>query len=134
MKKQIGLWIDHQKAIVVTLENNRQEVQRFESNLARHARFQQEADEKAADGPQFYTRETRMDRRFQDHIQKYYQQVISAVNGAERLLVFGSGEAKYEFEKELKRSRRRAPRTHVETAGRMTERQIAAKVRKYFEQ
>ena len=133
MKKQIGLWIDHQKAILVILENDKQEVQRFQSNLERHARFQQEADEKTADGPQFYTRETRMDRRFHDHLQKYYQQVISAVTGAERLLVFGNGEAKYEFEKQFKRARR-VPRMHIETADKMTERQLAAKVRKYFEQ
>jgi hypothetical protein len=75
-----------------------------------------------------------MDRRFHDHLQKYYQQVISAVSGAERLLVFGNGQAKYEFEKQLKRSRRRVPRMRIETADKMTERQIAAKVRKYFEQ
>ena len=134
MKKQIGLWIDHQKAILVILENEKEEVKRFESNLERHVRFQQEADTKTADGPQFYTRETRMDRRFHDHIQKYYQQVISAVSGAERLLVFGNGEAKYEFEKQLKKGHRRVPRMHVESADKMTERQIAAKVRKYFEQ
>lgn len=134
MKKQIGLWIDHQKAILVILENDKQEVQRFESNLERHVRFQQEADAKTADGPQYFTRETRMDRRFHDHLSKYYQQVISAVSGAERLLVLGNGEAKYEFEKQLKRSRRTAPRLHIETADKMTERQIAAKVRKYFEQ
>ncbi len=134
MKKQIGLWIDHQKAILVILENDRQEVKRFQSNLERHVRFQQEADEKTADGPQYFTRETRMDRRFHDHISKYYQQVISAVNGAERLLVMGNGEAKYEFEKQLKRSRRPAPRVHLETADKMTERQLAAKVRKYFKQ
>lgn len=134
MKKQIGLWIDHQKAILVILENDKQEVKRIQSNLERHVGFQQEADAKTAEGPQFYTRETRMDRRFHDHLSKYYQQVISAVNGAERLLVFGNGEAKYEFEKQFKRAHRRVPRLHLETADKMTERQLAAKVRKYFEQ
>jgi hypothetical protein len=134
MKKQIGLWIDHQKAILVILDNDKQEVRRIQSKLDRHVHFENEANARTVERPEYYTRETRMDRRFHDHLQKYYQQVISAVSGAEKLLVFGNGEAKYEFEKQLKKNHRRVPRLHVESADKMTERQITAKVRKYFEQ
>ena len=134
MKKQIGLWIDHQKAILVILENDKQEVKHIQSDVEKHVRFRGGAGTKTPYSAQFFSGETRVDRRIHEHLHKYYQQVIAAVNGAEALLVFGDGEAKFEFEKQFKQTRRRVPHVRVETADKMTERQIAAKVRKYFEQ
>jgi len=134
MKKQIGLWIDHQKAILVILENDKQEVKRIDSDLEKHTRFRGGAGTRTPYSPQSFIAETRVDRRYQIHLHKYYEQVISAVDGAERLFVLGNGEAKHEFEKQIKQAHRRVPRMHIETADKMTDRQIAAKVRKYFEQ
>jgi hypothetical protein len=45
----------------------------------------------------------------------------------------GPGEAKLEFEKRLARENVKIPVVGVETADKMTEPQLAAKVRKYFE-
>ena len=48
-------------------------------------------------------------------------------------MIFGPGEAKLELEKELNESKElRAKVVSVEAADKMTERQIAAKVRRYF--
>lgn len=133
MEKQIGLWIDHKKAVIVVLEDKKQEVTQIQSNLEKHTRFRGGARAKAAYSPQFFTAETQVDRRFNEHLNKYYQQVISAVDGACSLFVFGCGEAKYEFEKRLRSEKKTAMEIHVETADKMTEREVAAKVRRYFE-
>jgi len=131
MEKQIGLWIDHKKAVIVFLENGKEEIKQVESNLEKHARFRGGARAKTPYGAQFFTAETQIDRRFKEHLNKYYQQVISAIGSTTSLLVFGSGEAKHELEKHL-REKGQVKNIHIETADKMTERQIAAKVRDHF--
>jgi hypothetical protein len=133
MDKQIGLWIDHKKAVIVILENEKEEVKQIESNMEKHVRFRGGARTRNAYSPNFFKAETRMDRQFNEHLHKYYSQVISLVNGASSLYVFGSGEAKRELEKRLTSEKHQIPYLHVETADKMTDRQITAKVRKYFE-
>jgi hypothetical protein len=133
MEKQIGLWIDHKKAVLVIFEDEKEEVKQIESNMEKHVRFRGGARSKAAYSPNFFKAETQLDRRFNEHLNKYYSQVISAIDGASSLFVFGSGEAKHELEKRLKSGKRHTPTIHVETADKMTDRQVAAKVRKYFE-
>lgn len=132
MEKQIGLWIDHKKAVIVILEGKKEELQKIESNMEKHVRYKGGARGKTAYSPQFLSEETQEDRRYREHLNKYYQQVISAIGEADSLLVFGAGEAKREFEKHLTQKKNRVRNIHVETADKMTERQIAAKVRNYF--
>lgn len=133
MEKQIGLWIDHKQAVIVILEGKKEELRKIESNMEKHIRYKGGARGKTAYSPQFLSAETQEDRRFREHLNKYYQQVISMVGGADSLLIFGAGEAKHEFEKRLKHEGNRARNIYVEAADKLTERQIAARVRKFFQ-
>jgi hypothetical protein len=63
----------------------------------------------------------------------YYQSIIQYIKDADKFLIFGPGRAKGELEKEIKKSKSLAKKiVAVETIDKMTERQIAAKVRKFF--
>lgn len=132
MEKQIGLWIDHKKAVIVILENGGEQVKQIPSNMEKHVRFRGGARTRTAYSPNFFTAETQVDRRFTEHLNKYYTQVISEVAGASSLFIFGSGPAKHEFEKRLKNGKRRIPQLQIENADKMTDRQVVAKVRKHF--
>ena len=132
MEKQIGLWIDHKQAVIVIFENGKEEIKQIQSNLEKHIRFRGGARAKTPYGAQFFAAETQADRRFKEHLNKYYQQVISAIGSAAALFVFGSGEAKYELEKQLQ-EKGHIKNIKIETADKMTERQIAAKAREYFQ-
>jgi len=132
MEKQIGLWIDHKKAVIVILEGKKEELRKIESNMEKHVRYKGGARGKTAYSAQFLSEETQEDRRYREHLNKYYRQVISVIGEADSLLVFGAGEAEREFEKHLTQKKNRVRNIHVETADKMTERQIAAKVRNYF--
>lgn len=132
MEKQIGLWIDHKKAVIVFLEGKKEELRKIESNMEKHVRYKGGSRGKTAYSPQFLSEETQEDRRYREHLNKYYRQVISAISEADSLLVFGAGEAKREFEKHLTQKKNHIRNIHVESADKMTERQIAAKVRTYF--
>jgi len=133
MIKRIGLWINHKEAVIVILDDKKQEVRRIESNLEKHVRFSGGMRGKTAYSPQYLSEETREDRRYHEHLNKYYRQVISEIGGADSLFVFGAGEAKVEIEKRLEHKKNPIRNIHIESADKMTERQIVAKVRKYFE-
>jgi hypothetical protein len=63
----------------------------------------------------------------------YYDAVIEALGDLDALVIFGPGEAKGEFRKRLDKHKLGARVAGVETADKMTDRQITAKVREYFQ-
>jgi hypothetical protein len=60
--------------------------------------------------------------------------VIACIRDAESILIFGPGEAKGELKKRLERNKLGGRIVGIETIDRMTDRQIAAKVRRYFKE
>ena len=62
-----------------------------------------------------------------------YNAVIACVRDAESILIFGPGEAKGELKKRLERNKLGGRIVGIEAIDRMTDRQIAAKVRRYFQ-
>jgi hypothetical protein len=56
----------------------------------------------------------------------------SWIRDAESILIFGPGEAKGELEEHLERNNLGGRIVGIETVDKMTDRQIAAKVRQYF--
>lgn len=75
----------------------------------------------------------RSQRSFTGHLNGYYDEVIACIKDAESILIFGPGEAKGELKKRIERYKSSNRIAAVETADKMTVRQIAAKVREYFQ-
>ena len=71
-------------------------------------------------------------RAFTGELNIYYDAVIAALRNYDNLLIFGPGEAKQELHKRLLRMKLGARVAAVQTDDKMTDRQIIAKVRKYF--
>ena len=69
---------------------------------------------------------------FTGHLNKYYDQVISCIRDAESILIFGPGEAKVELQKRLENEALGGRVAGIETVDKMTDRQIAARVRQRF--
>ena len=68
-------------------------------------------------------------RAFTSHLNIYYDAVIASVRGAESILIFRPGEAKTELKEHLEKHKLGERIAAIETADKMTDRQIAAKVR-----
>ena len=124
MKRKVGLWIDHREAIIVNLVGEREEIKSITSGMEKHVRFSGEAQKSSG--------EDQRDRRFTNHLNKYYDEVSSFIQDAESVLIFGPGEAKVELQTRLESEIQTERVVRVETADKMTEPQIAAKVREYF--
>ena len=125
MKRQVGLWIDHRKAVIVLVTDEGEETSLIESNMEKHVRF---ASGSSEDGSAESTR----DRQFAGHLDGYYDKVIASIRDAESILIFGPGEAKGELEKRLENQELGGRIVGIETVDKMTDRQIAARVRQHF--
>ena len=124
MKKAVGLWIDHRKAVIVSVTDKREETSLIKSDMEKHVRYSDATQEDSA--------EDQRDTRFAGHLNKYYDHVISCSRDAESILIFGPGEAKVELEKRLERESLGGRVVGIETVDKMTNRQIAARVRLQF--
>jgi len=72
------------------------------------------------------------DRRFTNRLNKYYDEVIASIREADSILILGPGEAKVELKKRLESEALGGCIVGIETVDKMTDRQIAAKVRQRF--
>jgi len=123
MKKQVGVWIDHRKAVIVIITQEGEELKKITSNMEKHVRFT--GGTASEDGS---TEDVR-DRQFGNHLNRYYDEVIAVIRDADTIQIFGPGEAKGELEKRLEHQGLNTHILAVETVDKMTDRQISARVR-----
>ncbi len=133
MSNNAGIWIDHRRAVIVELTLDGELIKTIESKVEKHP-------ERAGDSPmkgRYEARQVPADdsrqRALTGELNIYYDAVIAALPNPESLLLFGPGEAKGEFRTRLSKTKPHARVSAVETADKMSERQIVAKVRAHFE-
>jgi hypothetical protein len=124
MKGNVGLWIDHRKAVIVSLTDRVQKTKRIISGMEKHVRFSGGAGKTSA--------EDQRDRRFTGKLDRYYDKVVSCIRDADSLLILGPGEAKVELKTRLESQGLGERIAGIETVDKMTDHQIAAKVRQRF--
>ena len=71
-------------------------------------------------------------RAFTGHLNIYYDEVIASIRDAESILIFGPGEAKDELKERLEGNNLGGRVVGIETVDKMTDPQIAQKVRQHF--
>ncbi len=124
MSSEVGVWIDHRKAVIVTITGKSAETRQVSSNMEEHSRYAGAAQEDSA--------EDQRDRRFTNHLNKYYDEVIACIREAESILLLGPGEAKVELEHRLELEALSSRIVGIETVDKMTDGQVAARVREHF--
>ena len=130
MKPQVGLWIDHRQAVIVTLVDQVDEVKRITSDIEKFVRHFGASHESHDDTGEI--RRDRQDRRFDEQLYRYYDEIASYLRDATSILILGPGEAKVELQKRLEGHGLRDHIVAVKNADKMTDDQIAAEVRQYF--
>jgi stalled ribosome rescue protein Dom34 len=131
MDRNVGLWIDHKQAYVISEQDGIVEV--IPSQIEPPAHYSGGTKLGGKQNQKTDT-ETRKSDRFRLQLKKYYQQVISALKDANSILIIGPGEAKIEFEKVLMKYKSLQDRVlKVETTDKMTKNQMIAYVRKFYQ-
>jgi hypothetical protein len=123
-EREVGLWIDQRKAVIVTI-TRWSRYHREHSSLEKQVHFSVGL---SSDG---YAEDSG-DRKFGNNFGNYYEDVIACIRDAESIQIFGPGEAKLELEKRLKREKLGGLIVGIETVDKMSDRQIEAKVWHHF--
>ncbi len=124
MSTEMGVWIDHRKAVIATIAGHHETLSQVDSGMEKHVRYSGAAQEDSA--------EDQRDRRFAGHLDKYYDEVIACLRDADSILILGPGEAKVELAERLRRDDHRGRVVGIDTVDKMTDHQVAATVRQRF--
>jgi len=128
-----GVWIDHRKARVVALTADGDITTVILSKVEKHL---ERGGDSPLQGP-YEARQVPADDRRQraltGELNVYYDAVIAVLRNYGKVLLFGPGEAKGELQARLLKMNLGGRVAAVQTADRMTDRQVVAKVRAYFE-
>ena len=133
MNHKVGIWIDHKKAVIVSASADGVTAKTLESEVGPHAHYSGGAGSQTADGPHEGGGEKKYEGRYDDHLGRYYDEVISQLGQPEALLIFGPGEAKLQLKERLSRSKALSEHiVGIETTDRLTDPQIVAKVKEHY--
>ena len=125
MHKRVGLWLDRNKAVIVSIADNIEGRRIITSDMEHYILYSTIVP---GDG----SPENIRDRRFWNHLGEYYDKIIAHIRDAAEIQIFGPEVAKYELEKHLEREGLAEHIVSMEDAEKMTDFQIATKVQKRF--
>jgi len=124
MNDKVGIWIDHKRAVIVSASSSGVTAKTLESDIGPHTRYS---------GPQDSGGEKKHEDRHDQHLDRYFDEVITQLGQPEAVLIFGPGEAKLQLKERLSRSKALLDRlVGIETTDKMTDPQIIAKVKEHY--
>jgi len=132
MKTVAGLWIDHRKAIIVTLSDKGQETKEILSNVEKQLGRIEGKHSTAPFESGSVKPDDKQQRGFTKNIKVFYQEVLAHITDAQEILIFGPGEAKGELQKLMEQNNLHDRVAVVESADKMTDGQVAARVETFF--
>lgn len=119
-----GIWVDHKKAVIVSVSAGGVNVKTLESEVGPHTHYA---------GSQEGGGEKKYEERHNQRLDEYYDEVIGLLGHPEALLIFGPGEAKLQLRERISRVTALATcRVEIEAADKLTDPQIVAKVKAHF--
>ena len=132
MTGKAGVWIDHRKAVLVTLTAAGEHTRTILSNVEKHPERGGDSPLKGSYEASQVPADDSRQRALTGELNVYYDAVIAALRESDSLLLFGPGEAKGELHRRLVKMKQGARVSAVETQDKMTGPQIVAKVRAHF--
>ncbi len=131
--KNIGIWMDKEKALIVRLEDGQEELRTLLSEVD-FFRPKGGARSKTRWGPQDVVQDSKYLEREKHQMRSYFARLAEAVSDADSLVIFGPAEANEKFMAELLKSHKplASKVKSVVKADSMTDNQVKALIRDYF--
>ena len=133
MRTKVGLWMDHRKAVIVAVTDKGEETKLIISKVEKQLRRSGDSPLKGPYEALQVPADDNRKARLTGTLNIYYDAVIACIRDAESILIFGPGEAKGELKKRIEKDKLSGRIVGIETVDKMTDRQITAKVRQYFQ-
>lgn len=132
MATKAGVWIDHKQAIVTLVTKAGSEIKKVAFDIGQPTRSAGSSSARNPYKAGEFVPENTLKRKLGNDLNNYYDEVLAAMRGAEAILILGPGEAKGEFLKRLNSKKLSGVKVELETADKMTDRQVAAHVGRHF--
>lgn len=135
MEKQVGIWIDSKKAIIVSLDGQKEEkITEIDSEVENSVYHNKEGNKGTFSGSHHGKSETKFDNRKKEELNYYLKSVMNYIKKSDYLYIFGPGETKTKLEQKIHddKSLGKINLKAVETSDNMTLNEIVAKVRDFY--
>lgn len=134
MKKQTGVWLDKEKAIIINLSEGNHTIKHIESNINIRERIPGEGKKFGRFGSQFLSLENKKKNRVKKQTAKYYlKKIVLEIKNSDEIVLFGPAEMKTELKKMIFENNKISSKlVAVKTADSMTENQLVAWVKEYY--
>jgi len=131
--KKTGIWLDKNKAIIVTMENDRETLRTVLSNVE-HFHIHGGYGGRFKGGPQDVVQDSKYLEREKHQLKRYFKNIVSKIKDTDTLVIFGPAQTSEKFSRELHENYKslRSKIKGVEKTDSMTENQVKAWVRDFF--
>ena len=124
MGQAVGVWVDHKKAVIVSIAAGEVTTRTLTSGVGAHPHYS---------GSQDGGGEKKYEERHNQDLDRYYDDVIGQLGKPDAVLLFGPGEAKLQLEERLGRSKLPSECiVSIESTDKLTDPQIVAKVKEHY--
>ena len=132
MNTHVGVWIDHKKAVIVAAGQDSATV--VQSDVPGHTRYTGGGGYPGGHSSQRAGSERQREERNRNALDDYFDRVIAALGHPRALLILGPGDAKQQLAFRLGHATTRPrPTVATETADKLTDAQVRARVSQYFD-
>ena len=131
--KNIGIWLDKEKAHIVSLENGKETMNTLKSGVENY-RIHGGSGTRFKGGPQDVVQDSKFLEREKHQLKVYFKELASEIKNADACVIFGPAETKDKLNKELQGKYRDISLKvqGVNVVDSMTHNQIKAWVRDFF--
>jgi hypothetical protein len=131
--KNIGIWIDKEKAHIVSIENNKEEMITIQSEIETF-RPVGGSRSKTRWGPQDVVQDSKFLEREKHQLKNYFKKIAKIIVHADAIAIYGPSNTYLKFDQELKQHFKAVALKVkiVENADSMTNNQVKALVRDFF--
>ena len=124
MSHDVGVWIDHKKAVIVFVAAGEVTTTTLTSDVGAHPHYSGSLEGGG---------EKKYEERHNQDLDRYYDDVIGQLGKPDAVLLFGPGEAKLQLKARLGRSKMSSESiVAVESTDKLTDPQIVAKVKEHY--
>lgn len=134
MERQIGIWLNSTKAIMVNLNDGKESIKTIDSDIESRTRYPGEGKNYSRLGSMQVNPSKRLTNRKKHQMHHYFNEIIQNIGDASNVFIFGPSQTKDLFEKELKKHHLfDHKQIEIESSDRLTHNQLIAKVKDHFE-
>ena len=103
MKRRTGIWIDSSKAIIISLEGNKESITEIDSDIENRSHHHGEGKKGTFNGLRQGSNESQFDNKKREQTDYFMDTIIDYVKKSDELYVFGPSGAKTELKKRIER-------------------------------